>query len=447
MIYDPTSTADSEEQVLGYMLCLDTALARGVAQLQAWHFSAAQAKSLFEILTDLHRQGGLACAARLQESWVRLRSVAHLEARTASQYLARLMERCGAHKHAHALDWHIARIREATKRRSVLELAVQAADAARDPGSDVLESVRGALEEVMARGRELSDVPLIGRTAAQHIEQRVEPEKPPVRIPIGVSALDTYLGGYEPGELIVISATPGAGKSAIAIQTAATAASRGASVAMFSLEIAANQITYRVAASTLGIPLSSVYNGTVDREQRRALVQFANEVSEWKLAVYDHGSLKMSDIERMCDSQRSQMGLDLVIVDLLGLVQSANPRENRSQQLAEVAYGLKRLAKTLNVCVIATVQLNRQAGESMAAGMALIKDSGGPAEAADLVMVLADRKWEQNEQRGQDWRPITIKLDKVRRADRRSFAVAFDGRFQRFVTPEIGNQSNSSEDF
>lgn len=442
-----TNVVDSEEQVLSLMLVVDEALARAAVRLHSSQFGDKTSAALFSILADLHREGGLAVEARAQEAWVRLRLRASMSASNASRYIARIIGLATAQRHTAALEWHMERIEEAALRRRVVAMAETIASSAGDPTVDVVEAVRRAASE-LTTGMTTRDVPLIGLTASRHIEERIEPATPPVRVPIGVSALDAYLGGYEPGELIVISATPGAGKSAIAIQTAATAAARGASVAMFSLEIAANQITYRVAASTLGIPLSNVYNGTVDREQRRALVQFANEVSQWKLAVYDHGSLKLADIERMCDSQRSQMGLDLVIVDLLGLVQSANPRENRSQQLAEVAYGLKRLAKSLNVCVIATVQLNRQAGESMAAGMALIKDSGGPAEAADIVMVLADRKWDANEQRKPDWRPITLKLDKVRRADRRSFAVAFDGRFQRFVTPEVGSDSSmSSEDF
>lgn len=442
-----TNVVDSEEQVLSLMLVVDEALARAAVRLHSSQFGDKTSAALFSILADLHREGGLAVEARAQEAWVRLRLRASMSASNASRYIARIICLATAQRHTAALEWHMERIEEAALRRRVVAMAETIASSAGDPTVDVVEAVRRAASE-LTTGMTTRDVPLIGLTASRHIEERIEPATPPVRVPIGVSALDAYLGGYEPGELIVISATPGAGKSAMAIQSAIAAANAGKSIAMFSLELSANQITLRIAANRLSIPLHAVFSGDVTREQRRELAQFANDVHSWQLAVYDVGTLKMSDIERLCDSQRSQCGLDLVIVDLLGLVRTGNNRDSRAQQLTEVAYALKALAKTLRVPVIATVQLNRLATDAPNAGMALIKDSGGPAEAADMVIVLTERKWDADEERDPSWRPIAIKLDKVRRADRRTLRVAFDGRFQKFVTPGIvTGVSVEQEDF
>lgn len=215
-------------------------------------------------------------------------------------------------------------------------------------------------------------------------------------IPTGFKTLDVKLHGWQPGNTIVVGARTGIGKSVFAVDEALAAASAGMSVLFFSMEMTLQEIETRFVACITGISINKLVSGNIDDKQLEMVVNAKKEVSRLKIDI-DTSQDSTIEYIRSTASKKAQSedGLDLVIIDYLGLIKYIGNRNDKQNQIADMSRSLKEMAMTMGIPVIILVQLdNRLRGEEAEEEptLAHIRESGAIANDANVIILLHRRK-------------------------------------------------------
>jgi replicative DNA helicase len=204
--------------------------------------------------------------------------------------------------------------------------------------------------------------------------------------------LDTLLGGLKRGDLVIVAARPSLGKTSLVLNYARSAAARQqATVAFFSVEMAAEQLVQRLIASESGVDSTRLAFGQHSERDERKISQALGSLSDLRLYFDDSAGLTVSEMR--AKARRLQLekgGLDLVVIDYLQLMQSGMRNENRVQEVSYISRSLKQLARDLDVPVVACSQLSR-AAETRANNIPQLSDlreSGSIEQDADVVMFI-----------------------------------------------------------
>ena len=178
----------------------------------------------------------------------------------------------------------------------------------------------------------------------------------------GFTDFDKKTGGLRPGDLIIVAGRPSMGKTTLAVNMAEYAAVSPdikASVAIFSMEMPAEQLVTRMLASIGHVPLNSIRSGNISDDDWVRITSATGQLSEARIFIDETPALTPTDLRARARRLKREHGLDLVVVDYLQLMQVPGTKENRATEIAEISRGLKSLAKELSVPVIALSQLNR----------------------------------------------------------------------------------------
>jgi replicative DNA helicase len=181
-------------------------------------------------------------------------------------------------------------------------------------------------------------------------------------LPTGFTDFDKLTGGLRPGDLVIVAGRPSMGKTTLAVNMAEYAAvhpGTKASVAIFSMEMPAEQVITRMLASIGGVPLNSLRSGRISDDDWVRITGATSQLSEARIFVDETPALNPTELRARARRVKREHGLDLVVVDYLQLMQVPGTQENRATEIAEISRGLKVLAKELQVPVIALSQLNR----------------------------------------------------------------------------------------
>ena len=207
----------------------------------------------------------------------------------------------------------------------------------------------------------------------------------------GFMDLDTLLGGLKRGDLIVVAARPSLGKTSLVLNFARNAAARQqATVAFFSIEMAAEQLVQRVLAMESGVDSTHLAFGQhSDRDERR-VSQALGVLSDLSIYFDDSATLSVAEMRAKARRLHLERGLDLILVDFMQLMHAGVRTENRVQEVSYISRSLKELARDLDVPVVACSQLSR-AAESRATHVPQLSDlreSGSIEQDADVVMFI-----------------------------------------------------------
>jgi len=225
----------------------------------------------------------------------------------------------------------------------------------------------------------------------------------------GFMDLDTLLTtGLKRGDLVIVAARPSLGKTSLVLNFAKSACERQtATVAFFSIEMAAEQLVQRMLAMESGVDSARLAFGQHSDRDERKISQALGVLSD--LSIYFDDSAMLTVAEMRAKARRLQLerGLDLVVVDYLQLMQSGTRNENRVQEVSYVSRSLKQLARDLDVPVVACSQLSR-ASEIRASNVPQLSDlreSGSIEQDADVVMFIyredkyvSREEWERRHQ-------------------------------------------------
>ncbi len=223
----------------------------------------------------------------------------------------------------------------------------------------------------------------------------------------GLEGLNAKIGGLHKSDLIIVAGRPGMGKSALGTNIAFAAAQRfvrdiedgiepeksaGAPVALFSLEMSADQLATRILAEELGISSENLRMGKISQQEFRQLARAAAELQSLPLYIDDTPGLTIAALRTRARRLRRQKGIGLIVIDYLQLLQGSgkNSNDNRVQEISEISRGMKQLAKELNVPVIGLSQLSRavEQREDKRPQLSDLRESGSIEQDADIVLFI-----------------------------------------------------------
>jgi replicative DNA helicase len=228
-------------------------------------------------------------------------------------------------------------------------------------------------------------------------------------IPTGLRGLDNKLGGLQPSDLLILAGRPSMGKSSLATNIAVGVAKarvrslqerpdlkpddpahEGAVVALFSLEMSAEQLATRILSEQAEIPSEKIRRGLIDEAEFKRLVRASEDMTTLPLFIDQTGGLSVAQLAARARRLKRQQHLGLIIVDYLQLLTGSIKRasEGRVQEVSEITTSLKALGKELNVPVIALSQLSRavENREDKRPQLADLRESGSIEQDADVVM-------------------------------------------------------------
>lgn len=202
--------------------------------------------------------------------------------------------------------------------------------------------------------------------------------------------LDKMTSGFQPGDLIILAARPSMGKTSFALNVAMNATRQGYGVGIFSLEMAAEQLTLRLLSTESGIDHQKIRNATISGEEWISITHVAAELGDMQLFIDDTAGINIMELRAKARQLKSKYNVSMLVVDYLQLLSSSRRHENRHQEVSEISRFLKALAKELNVPIVALSQLSRAVDSRMDKRPLLsdLRESGAIEQDADVIMFL-----------------------------------------------------------
>lgn len=388
----PPHDEAAEMAVLGSVLVDGDVLAHVAGSLKSGDFYLPRHGLLWGVLVDLSARG-LPVDALLAFREVERRGL--IEETGGRDYIATLSSAVTSPVHA---EHYAGIVREKAGLRALSHLAQSLASAV-SGGDGYDEALKLAHDGLAAAGERTSrrDARPIGPAMLDVLGALQGQREAGVVCPTDLHNLDDLLaGGLHKGELVVVGARPGVGKSCLGNNVAVAASLRGASVLIYSLEMTIDSIARNMLAARAQVSGDRMRKGAghIRREDLERLAAAASEIGNTSLLVNDNSSANVPSIRREAQRVKARQGLDLLIVDYLQLMESARPAERRNEDVAAMSRGLKILAKDLDVPVVALSQLNRQSEERDGGRprLADLRESGSIEQDADVVLLL-HRPW------------------------------------------------------
>lgn len=212
-----------------------------------------------------------------------------------------------------------------------------------------------------------------------------------IGIPTGFRNIDKLLGGLQRSDLIIVAARPGMGKTSLMLSIARNAARKyDRRVAIFSLEMSAEQLVQRLISAETGIDSQRLRIGNLREEEWPRFIQATGELSEAMIFIDDTPSISAIQVRTKARRLYAEYGLDLIVVDYLQLMQSDRRIDNRVQEISLLSRSLKGLARELNIPVLVASQLSRAVEQRTDKRPMLsdLRESGSIEQDADVVMFI-----------------------------------------------------------
>jgi replicative DNA helicase len=387
----PPNNLEAEESVLGSMMLAPEAIADVVELVQPEDFYRGANAKVFDALRAIYGRGDPVDAVTAVEE---LKRRGILDEVGGHLYIHQLVEQvptpAGAASYAKIVQQSALLRRLIAAAGDIMELAYSAPE---DP-EEAADRAEQRIYDV-ARRDEKDQVATIHDLVDQamvDLEQIQNRESALAGLPTGFRDLDGLLSGLQRGNLIVVAARPGVGKSSFVTNLARNVAvDARSSVAMFSLEMSRWEIGMRLLCAEARVPWDSIRNKRVGAEHWQSIVQAAEFLHDAPLTIVDSGNVTLVDIRAKARRLRSR-GLELLIVDYLQLMSHHNRSrvENRQQEIAEISRGLKLLAKELDIPVIAVSQLNRdpERRQDKRPQLSDLRESGAIEQDSDVVIFI-----------------------------------------------------------
>lgn len=246
-----------------------------------------------------------------------------------------------------------------------------------------------------ASGIPYQDAKSLSFGALSHLDSLLENAGKLTGIPTGYTELNNLTNGLQPGNLIIVAARPGVGKTAFALQLSLNAALAGFGAGFFSLEMTERELMQRHISNISGVPLDNIVRGRLDEAQQQAYRSAAQAFAKLTFCVDDTSSLDIHTLRSKARRMVQKEGVRLLVVDYLQIMEasvSSGKNVIREQVIAQITRGLKNLAKELHVPIIALSQVNRgidsRGGDNKKLMLSDLRESGAIEQDANMVIFL-----------------------------------------------------------
>ncbi len=294
----------------------------------------------------------------------------------------------------------------------------------------------------LAQGQQRKGLEHIGdvaRDAMEALLDRLE-GRGSTGLKVGFSRLDAITQGFQPGNLIILAARPGIGKTALALNWLLRSAQyHNAHAAFFSLEMSKEEVFNRLLSAHSSINMKAVQAGTFDEEIQARLLRSRDALLEMPIYINDQAGITVREITAMVDRHLSQSNqkLDMVIVDYLQLMTSPESsraaKQSEAVRIGQISRGFKLLAKDHGIPVVVLSQLNREVEHRQGGRPQLsdLRDSGAIEQDADMVMFI-HRKMKAVLEGEEEDRSAELLLAKHRNGPTGAVALYFEGEYARY---------------
>lgn len=254
-------------------------------------------------------------------------------------------------------------------------------------------------------------------------------------VPTGFRDLDKLTAGFQPNDLIIVAARPSVGKTAFALNVAQNVATKtDTNVAIFSLEMGAEQLVMRMLCAEGNIDAQVLRTGALQAEDWRKLTMAMGSLSHAGIFIDDSSGIRVNEIRSKCRRLQQEHGLGMIIIDYLQLIQgSGGSSDNRQQEVSEISRSLKGLARELKLPVIALSQLSRgvEQRQDKRPMMSDLRESGSIEQDADIVSFLYREDYYDKETENENM--IEIIIAKQRNGPTGTVTLAFAKEYNKFV--------------
>jgi replicative DNA helicase len=438
LLEDLPFSLDAEQAVLGGMLIDPDCIPVVLEQLSTPQmFYRKQHAGLFEVFLNMSNLNKTIDFITVLDEVQRAGVFA--DAEEAKVYLAQLMEIVPST--ANIVDY-CAIIQDRYYRRRLIQTSKEIESYARDrdgTSAALLDLAEQRIYDIR-QNKDASGLQPIGDLIVEtydHLQKLTGEDKELyLGLSSGFSALDTMLTGLNRSDLILLAARPGMGKTSFALNIAVNVAKKYAdkSVAIFNLEMSAEQLVGRILSSEAQIPSRALRTGIMEQTEWGQLAACADILSRTHIYVDDTAGINATEIKAKA---RRLPNLGLIVIDYLQLMESGGRAENRVQEVSKITRSLKIMAKELDVPVIVLSQLNRsvEARTDHKPMLADLRESGSIEQDADSVIFLTREGYYDKECETPYLTVCTVA--KNRHGSTGDINLRWDGEFTRFSNLEM----------
>jgi replicative DNA helicase len=423
----------AEQSTLGGMLLSKDAVADVIEVVRAADFYMPKHEVVFDAVLTLYSHGEPTDVIAVTDE---LTKSGQLQRAGGPEYLHTLT---GLVPTAANAGYYASIVSEKAVLRRLVEAGTRIVQMGFASEGEVTDLVNNAQAEIygVTGGVEAEDyIPLVEAidTAVDEIDQARGRSGELAGIPTGFADLDELTNGLHGGQLIIVGARPGTGKSTLALDFArAAAVKHQLPTIFFSLEMGRSEIATRLLAAETSIPMHRLRKGDLEQRDWDKLATVRGQIADAPLYIDDSPNMTLVEIRAKCRRLSQRVGLKMIVVDYLQLMTSGKKVESRQQEVSEFSRAFKLLAKEIGVPVVALAQLNRgpeQRADKRPA-LADLRESGSLEQDADLVILL--HREDIHEQREQRTGEADLIVAKHRNGRTDTIAVTFQGSFSRFA--------------
>ena len=423
---------EAEMSVLGVCFLNKYALEKVVEEVNGNMFYNEANKKIFEALRELHKTNTPVDITTVKNE---LDKQKNLNAIGGIEYIGEIIDSVATTAN---IDSYIGIVKEKAIRRNLIDTATNIITETYEEDKDLtvlLDNSERKISDV-AKARTTSELTPIAealRSAQEHLEQLAKNKSLITGLETGFYELDKATSGLHAGELIILGARPAMGKTAFALNIATNAAmSTDKAVAIFNLEMSAEQLVNRMISAVGGIEGDKLKTGMLGNNDWKKYNEAMSQLADTNIYIEDNVSVTAPEIRAKCRRlANSEKGLGLVVIDYLQLVTTGGRTESRQVEVSEISRSLKKMALELEVPVIALAQLTRgaeQRKDSNQPRLVDLRESGSIEQDADLVMFL--NRQDYFEEKTADKKPTIVPVDLIIAKHRRGSTGAFQILFE-----------------
>ncbi len=452
----PPHSIEAEQSVIGGLMLDNEKLDDITVVLKQADFYTQQHQVLFDAINQLAQASKPFDLVTVVE---KLESIGKIDDSGGKEYLLDLVNNTAG---AANIKFYAEIVREKSILRGLIQVSNEISEASYFPqGKGVRELLDVAESKVMAiaesgagQQREYQEIKALLESAVATIDERYNSDGTITGLETHLSEFDELTSGLQKGDLIIVAGRPSMGKTTFSMNIAENAALKShASVAVFSMEMPAEQLVLRMISSTGRIEADRVRTGKLEQSDFANLNVSVTQLMQTKIFIDDAAALSINDLRaraRRIDKdirdaeykkaveegkenpENEVKGLELIVIDYLQLMRGSIQTENRVNEISEISRGLKTLAKELNVPVIALSQLSRNLEQrpDKRPKMADLRESGAIEQDADIIIfIYRDEVYNPD---SQDKGTAEIILGKHRNGSLGTIRLTFIGQYTKF---------------
>jgi replicative DNA helicase len=430
----PPQNLEAEQSVLGGILLDNLALNTVLELLETDDFYSEGHRKIFSAIVELSNRNEPCDLITLSNI---LKNQKRIDKVGGTAYLASLVDNVPS---AVNIAYYAKIIKEKSILRRLISTATEILNKSYDSGMDidsVLDEAEHAIFEISENKIRPSFHPIreIIKDSFKTIERLYAKKELVTGVATGFDKIDDITSGLQNSDLIIIAGRPSMGKTAFALNIAQFAAlEMGIPVAIFSLEMAKEQLATRLLAAEARVDSQRLRKGFLGETDWPKLTTAAGRLSEAPIYIDDTPAITVIEMKAKSRRLKAEAGLGLIVIDYLQLMRGGVYKDSREQEISEISRSLKALAKELSVPVVALSQLNRKVEDrtSRRPQMADLRESGAIEQDADVIaFIYRDEVYNRSDD-NPDKGIAEIIIGKQRNGPTGTVKLAFQEKYTRF---------------